>query len=85
MSVADQLEVPEAASADEVSFELLRVWITNDTAHVTLRTSVWRDPAVAWGVMFVDLAKSIATSHEREAGVEPNGPGVPIAPLPGAH
>jgi hypothetical protein len=69
MADSDQLLIPDAAKKDAKSFELLRVWVANEGQHVSLRASVWNDPA-AWGIMLADLAKHIANSYQQEAGVD---------------
>lgn len=63
MSTADNLNIPQAASKDEDSFELIRVWIADQGQHVTLRSGVWDDPAL-WGMMLADLAGHIANTFD---------------------
>jgi hypothetical protein len=69
MSIKDQLQIPDAATRDEKSFELLRVWIANNGQHVALRAGVWKDPA-AWGIMLSDLMKHIAESYHQDQGLD---------------
>ena len=57
-----QLEIPTAAARDPASFELLRLWIANQSQQITLRPGIWQDPS-AWGVMLADLARSIVQVH----------------------
>jgi hypothetical protein len=57
-----QLAIPTAAASDPASFELLRLWIANQSQQVTLRPGIWQDPS-AWGVMLADLARSIVQVH----------------------
>ena len=57
-----QLTIPAAAAQDPASFELLRLWIANQSQQVTLRPGIWQDPS-AWGVMLADLARSIVQIH----------------------
>jgi hypothetical protein len=57
-----QLAIPDAAAKDPASFELLRLWIANQSQQVTLRPGIWQDPS-AWGVMLADLARSIVQVH----------------------
>ena len=68
MSDTDRLVIPDAASKDPQSFELLQVWIANKGQHVSLRTGVWKDPS-AWGIMLADLARHIANAYEQEEGL----------------
>ncbi len=69
MPDSNQLQVPPAARNDRRSFELLRVWIANESQHISLRAGVWEDPA-AWGMMLVDLAGHIANSYEQTEGLD---------------
>ncbi len=57
-----QLAIPAQAQADPAGFELLRVWVAQQSQHITLRPGLWQDPA-AWGVMLADLARNIVTVH----------------------
>jgi hypothetical protein len=59
MAQNDQLLIPEAAKRDQKSFELIRVWVAENSQHVSLRAGVWKDPA--WGIMLADLARHIAS------------------------
>jgi Domain of unknown function (DUF5076) len=69
MANSDQLRIPDAASKDPKSFELLRVWVANKDQHVSLRTGVWDDPA-AWGMMLADMARHIANSYHQDKGLD---------------
>ena len=60
--LAKQLAIPAAATQDAAAFELLRVWVANQSQAITLRPGIWQDPA-AWGVMLADLARNIVTVH----------------------
>jgi hypothetical protein len=62
MGQEKQLAVPAAAAKDAASFELLRLWVANQSQQITLRPGVWQDPA-AWGVMLADLARNIVQVH----------------------
>ncbi len=44
------------------SFELLRVWVAQQSQQVTLRPGIWQDPS-AWGIMLADLARNIVQVH----------------------
>jgi len=63
MSTTDNLMIPVAASKDENSFELIRIWVADGAQHVVLRSDVWDDPAL-WGMMLADLAGHIANTFE---------------------
>jgi len=63
MGVEKQLAVPTVAAKDAASFELLRVWVAEQSQQITLRPGVWADPS-AWGVMLADLARNIVKVHE---------------------
>jgi len=65
MGTENQLRVPDTAAGDKSAFELLRVWIADQSQQVSLRGGVWEDPA-AWGVMLADLARSIVLIHQEE-------------------
>jgi hypothetical protein len=70
MAQSDQLLIPDAAKKDPKSFELLRVWVANNSQHVSLRVGVWKDPA-AWGIMLGDLVRHIVNSYEQDEAVDP--------------
>jgi hypothetical protein len=57
-----QLAIPTVAANDPAAFELLRVWVAQQSQQVTLRPGIWQDPS-AWGVMLADLARSIVQVH----------------------
>ena len=62
MGQEKQLAIPKAAAQDAASFELIRVWVAQQSQQITLRAGVWEDPA-AWGVMLADLARNIVQVH----------------------
>jgi hypothetical protein len=62
MGIEKQLAVPTAAQKDAASFELIRVWVAQQSQQITLRPGVWEDPS-AWGVMLADLARNIVQVH----------------------
>jgi len=66
---SDQLVIPNEATRDSKSFEVLRVWIANKGQHVSLRTGVWQDPA-AWGIMLSDLMRHIANADHENEGLD---------------
>jgi hypothetical protein len=57
------LAIPAAAERDKASFEVLRVWIAEQSQHVSIRSGAWDDP-FAWGIVLADLARHIALAHE---------------------
>jgi hypothetical protein len=57
------LSIPPAAQRDKASFEVLRVWIAEQSQHVSIRSGAWDDP-FAWGIVLADLARHIALAHE---------------------
>lgn len=67
MGIEKQLAVPGAVVNDTASFELLRVWVAQQSQQITLRPGIWQDPS-AWGVMLADLARNIVLVH---AGADP--------------
>ncbi len=69
MAESDQLVIPNEATRDSKSFEVLRVWIANKGQHVSLRTGVWQDPA-AWGIMLSDLMRHIANAYHENEGLD---------------
>jgi hypothetical protein len=60
-----QLQIPDGVSGDEAAFELLRVWVANQSQQISLRGGVWQEPA-AWGVMLADLARNIVLIHHEQ-------------------
>lgn len=57
-----QLAIPAATTQDPAAFELLRVWVANQSQAITLRPGIWQDPT-AWGIMLADLARNIVQVH----------------------
>ena len=57
-----QLAIPSAAAKDPAAFELLRVWVAQQSQQITLRPGIWPDSS-AWGIMLADLARNIVTVH----------------------
>ena len=62
MGQEKQLAIPTVAAKDAASFELIRVWIAQQSQQITLRPGVWQEPT-AWGVMLADLARNIVQIH----------------------
>lgn len=67
MALEKQLAIPSAAAKDPAAFELLRVWVAEQSQQITLRPGIWPDPS-AWGVMLADLARNIVTVHAEADG-----------------
>ena len=63
-----QLAIPTVAAQDPAAFELLRVWVAQQSQQISLRPGIWPDPS-AWGIMLADLARNIVTVH---AQADPN-------------
>ncbi len=63
-----ELAIPPEAAKAANGFEIARIWVGNNSQHVSLMTSVWEDPA-AWGIALVDLAKHIADAYHKERGL----------------
>jgi Domain of unknown function (DUF5076) len=59
------LGIPPVAQRDKASFEVLRVWIAEQSQHVSIRSGAWEDP-FAWGIVLADLARHIALAHEMQ-------------------
>ncbi len=57
------LSIPAAAQRDKASFEVLRVWIAEQSQHVSIRSGAWEDP-FAWGIVLADLARHVALAHK---------------------
>ncbi len=67
---SNQLDIPEIANKDPNSLEVLRAWVANNGLHVSIRGSVWEDPA-AWGVLLADLARHVANMFQQEHNFDP--------------
>ena len=63
-----QLPIPPAADKDAKARELLRVWASGGSQHVSIAAGLWDDPA-NWGIVLVDLAKHVANAYEQSAGM----------------
>lgn len=63
MPVSDkQLAIPAAVGQDPAAFEILRVWVAQQSQQITLRPGIWPDPS-SWGIMLADLTRNIVTVH----------------------
>ena len=60
-----ELKIPDAAKADSEAVEILRIWVSGGSQHVSLRTGVW-DDAAAWGLMLADVARHISNAYAAE-------------------
>ena len=65
MSGKKFLDPPPAATRDNASFELLRVWVAEQGQHVSLRSGAWEDP-FAWGIVLADLARHIVHAESMQ-------------------
>jgi hypothetical protein len=65
MSPEKSLSIPPVAQGDKASFEVLRVWIAEQSQHVSIRSGAWEDP-FAWGIVLADLARHVALAHEMQ-------------------
>lgn len=70
MRLPDELPVPSAAAGAPDATEIARAWVSGDQQHLTLRVDVWDDPA-AWGVLFADIARQVASAFQDEEGRDP--------------
>ena len=66
----NELDPPAAAVLDDRATELLRVWATKGSQHVSIRWDAWDDPA-AWGILLVDLARHVAHAYEQNRNMTP--------------
>lgn len=57
-----ELKIPDAAKADSKAVEILRIWLSDGSQRVSLKTGVWDDPK-AWGLMLADLARHGANAY----------------------
>jgi hypothetical protein len=69
-----ELKIPDAAKADSKSVEILRIWLSDGSQPVSLKTGVRNDPA-AWGLLLADLAQHVANFYaaagkDREATLQ---------------
>lgn len=59
-----ELAIPPAAQTDEESWELLRVWIAEQSLHCALKVGVYQAEGIpeekAWGTILADAARHIA-------------------------
>ena len=69
MGENQQLLIPEAATKDPRSAEVLRVWVVSGQQHVSIRVGAWDDPA-GWGLLLADLARHIAKSYQQSKGLD---------------
>lgn len=69
MGKPKELPIPPEAAKATNGFEIARIWVGDNSQHVSLMASVWKDPA-AWGTALVNLAKRIADAYHKERGSE---------------
>ena len=62
------LPIPPAAERAPSAIEILRVWVAQDSQHISVATGLWSDPA-AWGLVLVDLAHHVAQAYEEGGGL----------------
>jgi Domain of unknown function (DUF5076) len=62
-----ELKIPGAAKGDSEAVEILRIWLSGGSQHVSLKTDVWDDPT-AWGLMLADLARHVANAYAAGGG-----------------
>lgn len=61
------LPVPEAATEDPRSKEMVRAWIAQGALHVSLSVGVW-DDAGAWGILLADICRHVANAAAESEG-----------------
>jgi hypothetical protein len=72
-----ELLIPDAASRDPRSVEMVRTWIAEGDIFVVLNIGFWEQPErgiderEAWGTLLADMARHIANAHEEEYGRDP--------------
>lgn len=66
----EELPIPAAATMDEKSVELVRVWAANGEQHVSIAHPMWDDPG-AWGLILADLARHVALAYQQARGADP--------------
>jgi hypothetical protein len=71
MASKNVLSIPPAALRDKASFEVMRVWVAEQSQHVSIQSGAWEDP-FAWGIVLADLARHIAHAHKlQNEGTDP--------------
>jgi len=65
-----ELQIPQDASNDSGSLEILRVWLKREQQVLACRPDCWDDPA-AWGLLLVDIARQIAHGYCQRHGGDP--------------
>jgi hypothetical protein len=66
--MSNELPIPPAALTDDRARELVRVWASGGSQHVSLATGLWSDPA-ACGIILVDLARHLAGAYEQTGAI----------------
>lgn len=61
-----ELIIPPEAAGDGNAFELIRIWESKGSQHVTLWPGTLRDDPWWWGYMLVDLAQHIAKKYIKD-------------------
>lgn len=63
-----EIPIPDDASRNAESIELLRVWLSCSEPSITLRAETYPDPAV-WGAILGDVARQVATAYGEDRGL----------------
>lgn len=61
------LIIPDAATKDPDSREMVRAWVANKALHCSLQVGVWKEPA-AWGILLADIARHVGNAHAEMDG-----------------
>jgi hypothetical protein len=65
----NELPVPEAASNDQHSREMLRAWVIDNGLHCSLDVGrAGENEAILWGILLSDIARHVANAVEEAEG-----------------
>jgi hypothetical protein len=68
-----ELPVPEAATTDQHSREMLRAWVIDNGLHCSLDVGgAGENEAILWGILLSDVARHVADAEEETEGT-PSG------------
>ena len=75
--MSSPLPIPEPATRDPRSIEMIRVWIAEGKLQTVLNIGHWENPQRgvdernAWGMLLADMVRHIANAHHTEYGRDP--------------
>lgn len=72
----DERPIPEAATLDQNSMELARIWLADRSLVCSMRIGFYEDRGInepdAWGIILADIAKHVSNGLQDRYGSDPS-------------